>query len=229
MDTLHQIAPGVHTADTTQSFYGLEVGTRMTVLELDAGLLIHSPIALDAKTQALIEGLGKPRWVLAPNLFHHLYVGPWLEAGLEGWAAPGLAQKRPDLSFHGVITPESAPFGDELKVFNLTCFPFSNEVIVYHRPSRTLIVTDLVFNFSPHMPWTTRAVMRCMCGYPGCQTTLVERIGMRRAAARHDLSQLLSWDFDRVIMAHGDVIETGGRAALLNAFRWLGLGPALLR
>lgn len=221
LNMLHQIAPGVHIAQAPQRFFGLEVGARMTVLELEGGLLIHSPIELEP---ALVEAVGQPRWVLAPNLFHHLYAGPWIGAGLEGWAAQGLPKKRPDLSFHGVIADGVQPFGDEIEVLGLTCFPLSNEVVVLHRPSRTLIVTDLVFNLPSSSPWTTRTAMRCLCGYPGCQTTLLERVGMRRDAARRELAQIMSWDFDRVIMAHGDIIETGGRAALQHAFRWLGVG-----
>ena len=99
----------------------------------------------------------------------------------------------------------------------------TREVAVLHRPSRTLVVTDLVFNFAPTAPWFTRAAMRCLCGYPGCSTTLLERVGMKRSAARRELGILASWDFDRLIMAHGEIIETGGKKALLRAFSWLGM------
>lgn len=216
---IRTIVPGVHVAEAPQGFLGIEVGARMTVLELDGGLLVHSPIALEPDT---ISHLGSPRWVLAPNLLHHLYVGPWIDAGLEAWAAPGLPDKRPDLHFHGVVEqPTSHPFGDDLLLMPLACFALTNEVALLHRPSRTLIVSDLVFNFSPEAPWSTRAAMRCLGGYPGCKVTLLERLGMRRAVARRELNALAQWDFDRLIMAHGDVIETGGKKALLDAFRWL--------
>jgi hypothetical protein len=42
-----------------------------------------------------------------------------------------------------------------------------------------------------------------------------------RAAARRSLERILAWDFDRVIVSHGDVLETGGRAALERGFAWL--------
>ena len=32
---------------------------------------------------------------------------------------------------------------------------------------------------------------------------------------------ILAWDFERVTVAHGDVLETGGRAALRESFAWL--------
>ena len=34
-----------------------------------------------------------------------------------------------------------------------------------------------------------------------------------RAAARASLERILAWDFDRVIVAHGDVLERGGHDA----------------
>lgn len=213
-------APDVYVATSELRFFGLEVGARMTALKLRDGVLIHSPLAL---APSCAEQLGQPRWVVAPNMFHHLYVGPWIEAGLEGFAAPGLEHKRPELRFTAVLSsPKQHPFGPEVEVLPLRCFPLSNEVVLLHKPSGTLLVTDLVFNFSPaKTPRFTRAAMRCMCGYPGCQTTLLERVAMRRAAAREDLNTILSWDFDRMIMAHGEPIERDAKASLRHAFRWL--------
>ena len=216
--TLRSIAPGVSVHERAQRFYGLEVGARMTVLALEGGLLLHSPT--DAEP-AEVEALGAPRWLLAPNKLHHLYAGPWMERGLEGWCAPGLPEKRPDLTFAGVVMEECAPFGEEVLLIPLRCFPFTNEVALLHRPSRTLVVTDLVFNFGPEAPWLTRAAMACSGGYPGCRTTIIERIGMDRPTARDELRRLLELDFDRLIPSHGAIIEAGGPEALLSAFSWL--------
>lgn len=201
-------------------FWGLEIGCRMTVLPLRDGLLLHSPIDIDP---AEIEALGTPRWVLAPNRLHHLYAGPWIERGLESWAAPGLPEKRADLRFDHVVEAECEPFGPEVLLIPLRCFELTNEVVVLHRPSRTLIVTDLVFHFTRDWPWLTRAGMWLTAAYPGCRASLIERIGMKRAIARQEIARLLELDFDRLIMAHGAVISTGGKEALRSAYRWLGV------
>lgn len=190
----------------------------MTVMETDEGLLVHSPIALAPES---LREHGDVRWALAPNKLHHLFVGPWSEAGVETWACKGLPEKRPDVAFKGVIEPEHNPFGNDIKVLPLQSFPFSNEVVVLHRPTRTLVVTDLVFNMPPTSPWSTRAFLRASCGYPGCNTTLLERMLMRRAIARREFEEILSWDFERIVMSHGDVVEEDGKAVLENAFRWL--------
>jgi hypothetical protein len=35
------------------------------------------------------------------------------------------------------------------------------------------------------------------------------------------LDRILSWDFDRVIVGHGELLETGGRSAFRDAYAWL--------
>lgn len=218
---MRELADKVHVVEAPQRFFGLEVGARMTVLQLSGGLLVHSPVDLDPSS---VSHLGELRWVLAPNLLHHLYAGRWMAAGAEGWAARGLPEKRPDLRFAGVIEPGASPFGDEVALVPLTCFPFSNEVVLLHRPSRTLVLTDLVFNFPPTAPLLTRLAMRCACGYPGCRATLLERALMKREIARKEIAAILAMDFDRIVLAHGEVIETGGKEALAGAYTWLGAG-----
>jgi hypothetical protein len=43
-----------------------------------------------------------------------------------------------------------------------------------------------------------------------------------RAAARASLATILSWEFDRVIVTHGEVLERGGPAAMRSGFAYLG-------
>lgn len=213
------LAPSLHVVDAPQRFLGLEVGTRMTVLDLAGGLLLCSPIAMEASP---LEAIGEPRWVLAPNLFHHLHVGPWVERGLEAWAARGLDDKRGDVPWAGIVERRH-PFGDEVEVFPLECIPVTNEVVLLHRPSKTLVTTDLLFNLPATAPWSTRTALRLSGAYPGCRCSVLERVAMKRDLARRELSEILDRDFDRVILTHGEVVETGGKEALRRAYAWLGL------
>jgi len=42
-----------------------------------------------------------------------------------------------------------------------------------------------------------------------------------RKLGREVLARLLSWDFDKLIVAHGSCIEHDAKAFVENAFRWL--------
>ncbi len=215
---MRSLTPEVHVVSRSQRFLGLELGARMTVFALSGGVLVHSPVDVDP---AVVNGLGPLKWALAPNLFHHLYLGRWKDAGAACYAPPGLAAKRPDLDLDGVVEQVCDPFGPEVTLIPLQCFPMTQEIALLHHPSGTLVLTDLLFNLSEEMPWATRAAFTCLGGYPGCKTTLLERVGLKRDIARKELSELLALDWDRLIMAHGEVIDSGGKQALRGAFSWL--------
>ena len=90
-------------------FFGVELGTRMTVVRLrSGGLFVHSPVALDRPTREAIDALGSVTAIVAPNLFHHLYVRDWARAypGASLSACPGLATKRKDVAWSRVLGDE---------------------------------------------------------------------------------------------------------------------------
>ncbi len=204
------------------AFLGLELGTRMSVIRFGDDLLLHSPVAPnDALCNALAD-LGRVRWVIGPNRFHHLYLGGWMALGAEGWAVPSLHRKRADLTFSGTVGTAS-PWPDALQTFALSCFPCGDEAVFLHRPSRTLVVSDLLFNFGADTPLLTRVTMRIGLAYPGVCCSALERVLMKRPAARRDLAHILAWDFDRVVLAHGAVVGEGGHDALRQAYDWLAI------
>jgi hypothetical protein len=100
--------------------------------------------------------------------------------------------------------------------------PLANEVVFVHRPSRSLLVCDLAFNVGPDAPWLTRTLFRLWGAYGRLGPTRLERLLVRdKDAARRSLDEVLALDFDRVIVSHGDVLETGGREAFARGFDWL--------
>lgn len=209
-----------------QSFNGLEVGTRMTVLRL-AGerLLLHSPVSLDGSLRAALDAVGRVAYVVAPNRLHHLYAGgvatQYPDARL--WIAPGLETKRPDLRYEAILGDEApVEWRREVEQVFFRGRPFENEVVFFHRETRTLLVCDLAFHFGPRAPLLTRIVMSVIGGYGRFRPTRLDPLLIRdRAAARESLERILAWDFDRVILAHGDVLTSGGRAALRDGYAWL--------
>ena len=213
-------------ADRPQRFYGLEVGTRMTVIRLaDGSLLLHSPVALDAGLRRELDALGPVRYAVAPNRVHHLYAGKVADAypGTRLWIGPGLEKKRPDLVFEGILGDEApAEWKGQVDQTFFRGRPYENEVVFFHRASRTLILCDLAFNFGPRAAAPTRLLMRLLRSYGRFGPSKLDPLLIRdRVAARQSLERILGWDFDRVVVAHGDVLESGGREALREGYAWL--------
>jgi hypothetical protein len=223
---LRRLAQDIWVVERPQRFYGLEVGTRMTVIRLaDGSLLLHSPVALDAELRRELDAVGRVRFAVAPNRVHHLYAGKVAEAYPEArlWVGPGLERKRPDLVFDAVLGDEApAEWKDQLDQVFFRGRPYENEVVFFHRASRTLILCDLAFNFGPRAAAPTRLLMRLLRSYGRFGPSKLDPLLIRdRRAARQSLERILGWDFDRVVVAHGDVLESGGHEALRQGYAWL--------
>jgi hypothetical protein len=164
-------------------------------------------------------------YVVAPNRVHHLYAGDVAKAYPEArlWIAPGLERKRPDLEFVAILDDESPEeWREEVGQTFVRGRPYENEIVFFHRSSRTLILCDLAFNFGPRAAVSTRFLMKLIRSYGRFGPTKLDPFLIRdRAAARKSLERILAWNFDRVIVAHGDIVESGGREALREGYAWL--------
>jgi hypothetical protein len=223
---MKQLHSDLWISDSPLRFLGLEVGARMTVVRLPGGkLLLHSPIAATADLVRDVKALGPVAYLVAPNRLHHLFVGDWQRACPDAstYVAPGLDTKRADLAIAGVLAEEPEPgWKGSVDQVLLGGIPFANEVVFFHRPSATLIATDLAFNIGPSSPPLTRLAFRLGGAYGRLSPTLLERILVRdRAAFRQSLERILAWPFERVVMAHGEVSEKGGREELVRGYSWV--------
>ena len=223
---LRALAEELWVCDQPLRFWGVEVGTRMTVVRLaDGGLWLHSPVRPTAELRAAVDALGPVRWLVAPNRWHHLYVGDWQAAYPEAaaYGAPGLAKKRKDLALAGVLGDDAPPgWAGQIDQIARQGAPVMGEVVFLHRKSRTLIASDSAHNFGDGAPAGTRAFFSLLGGWRGFRTTAVDRLVTRdRAAARASLERILAWDFDCVVVCHGAVLDAGGKAALARAYEWL--------
>jgi hypothetical protein len=223
---LRALALDLWVAERPLRFLGMELGTRMTVLRLaDGGLLLHSPVRLEPRLRAELDALGPVRTLVAPNRFHHLFVADYFAAypDASGYAAPGLDQKRSDLRFHDVLDDEPPPlWAGQLDQLVFRAMPILNEVVFFHPATRTLIITDLVFNVQRAESLIDRVLLQLDGVYRRVALGRVERLFIRdKRAARASIDRMLAWDFDRLVLAHGDVLERGGRDALRAAFTWL--------
>jgi hypothetical protein len=210
----------------------LPLGARMTVVRLaDGGLWLHSPVKLGDAEREEVAALGPVRYVIAPNRFHHLFVAQARAAFPQArfLAARGLAKKRKDFAFDGQLGNDPEPgYAADLSQHIIGGMPVLNETVFLHRSSRTLIASDLLFNAGAPKSLWAKAYLKLMGTYGGpAQSRMVKLAVLDKVAAYHTVRRVLEWDFDRVVMAHGKVIESGGKEALRQATQWLAtaVGP----
>ncbi len=222
---LEPIADNLWVTARRLRFAGVETGTRMTVVRLpDGGLFIHSPIPLAGGVREAVDALGRVKAIVAPSLFHHLSVGEWIAAYPDAvvCCCPGLERKRRDLKWQRVLgdEPEAEWRGEIDQVF-FGARPLENEVVFFHRPSRTLITADAVFNLADHPSRFTR-IVAWLIGNRKPGATYFERVLIRnRAAAREQIDRMLAWKPERIVLAHGDLVPADGGEVLRRAYAWL--------
>ena len=229
--TLTAIAPDLWTATQPLRFLGLAVGSRMTVVRLPSqGLVLISPIELQACDRLALDQLGPVRHIIAPNLFHHLSIGSAqaLYPKAKVWGVDGLAEKRPDLKFDAMLTQpgsfEAALGYLQFQGFE-TILPSGvkpvHETVFCHWPSRTLILTDIAFNFDQCNSFSTRLAAQILGSYKTLRPSRLEKWGSQnKTLVEASVRQVLAWDFDRVVPGHGSIIDAGGKAQFKTGYEW---------
>ena len=94
------------------------------------------------------------------------------------------------------------------------------ENLFFHRATRTLIVTDLVFNMQNEVTGGMKIFFKLNRVYKRFGPSRIFRYFFvdEPKVAAESLRELMHWDFDRVIMSHGEILNTGGKTAIQRGF-----------
>lgn len=231
LDTPKPIAPDLWVADSRPLHTaGLVLPIRMTVMRLAGGdLLLHSPTRLTTDVVRAVEALGRVRHLVAPNSAHWTFTEAWQRAypGAIVWGAPGL-RERPQVQRSGLridrdlaaAAPEAWAGAIGQGVVAAGGF---REVYLFHKASRTLVLTDLVQNMEPaKLPPATRLFARLSAGADGTTPRYLRAVlRLGGAPVREQVGAMLALAPERVVFAHGRWFAEDGAARLARAFSWL--------
>jgi glyoxylase-like metal-dependent hydrolase (beta-lactamase superfamily II) len=231
--SLHALAPDLWIVDAAMpmpkgmfpfaipAFFGA-ASLRMTVVRLSSGgLLLHSPVAPTPALVDEVKALGPVELIVGPCVMHTTFLRPWhaLHERASLHVAPRTKKRLP--AFDGVRElDDAAPIApNDLEQVHMDGHS-NHETLFLHRASRTLIATDLVYNLSKRQGF----VERMWFGLGGVKNPLGVTRYSKKAVRKRDvfaerMQRVLAWDFDRVIMSHGDVVETDGKTAFTRAWQ----------
>ena len=206
--------------------YGLELGTRMTICRLNSGdLWLHSPIKPDEELRQQIDSLGTVRFIVAPNRQHHFFIRDLIAAYPDAllFGSPDQPKKFPELPFDGVLGDKPEPgWSAEIDQVPIRGNLFHDEVVFFHRDSRTLIVADLCISGHPEQPPFTRFVLWLAGVYqkPGPLID-VKLAYLDKKAARSSSEKVMDWDFEQMILSHGHLVRSEAKKVFSRAYRFL--------
>jgi hypothetical protein len=193
---------------------------RMTIVRRrDGDLWVHSPTPLSQKVESEVNSLGKVSEIVAPNNHHHRSLLEWARAFPDAsiFLARGLPAKLPGLSDYRLIEEAAANvWTDDLEVAVMSGVSLFDECVFFHPASRSLIVTDLVQNYAGSSRPT--GLMYHLIFKPlGYKGTIVapplrfDWVVEDRSALERFITTVESWPFSRIIVTHGDVIESDAK------------------
>ena len=204
---------------------GCAFGTRASIVRLaDGGLFVHCPVSLEQGLQAEIAALGPVQHLVAANKMHHFWLAENAEAFPDARVhlAPGLAEKRAALPPGEALGAGPGPWSADLDELLVGGVPTLAETVFLHRKTRTLILTDLAFNLRAPRPPFERVVLRILGAWDCFGPSRIARSFIRdKKQVRRDLDRILAWDFERVVLTHGEIVEKGGRDALRASYSFL--------
>ncbi|MEO8351767.1 MAG: hypothetical protein ABI680_08545 [Chthoniobacteraceae bacterium] len=202
------------------SVLGTDHGRTVTMIRLQSGkLIVHSMAPFSSSDVAEIRALGEPAWLVEAMMLHDTYARQGHDTfpgipfhGPEGFAEVVKFSTRP-------LLPAPDEWAGEVEVLELNGAPRLKEHVFIHRPSRTLIVADLVFNFCAEERGWNRFFHRYVAGfkrYPGMSRIFRVCIS-DRSTFRASLEKVLEANFDRIVVGHGEIIERDGKELLRRA------------
>ena len=199
------------------------IPVRMTVIRLgDGQVIVHSPGPLSPGLRAELAAVGPVAFLVVPQAhgrFAAEAARTYPDAQL--LSAPAAPWRRKALAFHGSLGDRPpAAWAGQVESHLVQGFRLG-EVVLFHRPSRSLVLTDLCFNIHRSFSSPARLFFRANGMWQRFgPSRLIRRLAVSdRTVLGRSLERILQWDFERILPGHGDVIERDGRAALRAAWR----------
>jgi len=207
------------------------VGGRSTAIKLSSGdIWVLASTPFNNETKVAVEKLGTVKYIVAPNVDHHFFLTEWKknypEAKVIGVETLAAKKKSEPWTFDEVYKPDSEnKFGFEADIDAVYFSGFSKKDVAWlHKPTKTLIVADLIFNlpateqFSLSKRRKTGFLTKKLRPYTEFHKSFIWGESKNKAAMAKDAKTVAGWDFERIIPCHGDTIETDAKQAWTAAF-----------
>jgi len=229
-------------------FGRVKIGGRGTIVRLESGsLAVFSPVALTEDVKQKVSEMGEVKYIAALDAEHHIFLGPWHKEypNAQVMGPDVLPEKRAKQNDENV--PFSILFSADKRVetispefdaeFDWEYVPshVNKELVFHHRPTRTLIQADLMFN----LPATEQFSKTGVDPNSGILTKIFVALQSTKGDAKWQqrtiwygtsasdrkgfsasMERINKWGFNRIIPCHGDVMDGDGKGIFEKVMRW---------
>lgn len=206
---------------------GLRFGARLTVARLqDGSLWVHAPFAISDEDETAIRAQGEVAHIVAPNSFHYKEIGAFTRRFPDAqlWVTPALATQLDDVP-HLPLRALPPAWETDFDGVWFDAAAGYEEWVFCQRATRSLIVTDLIINI-PRPDNPLERIMGALWdeGRGPKPSRLVRAAiwaGRERSRARAILDQIAHWNFERIVMAHGNIVSRSAHRVWRRGFDWV--------
>lgn len=198
---------------------GASCYSTMTVILLkDGSYCVHSPSPFDDVCEQFFRNRTISH-LLAPGDWHHFHIGAWATRfpAAKVLICPGVEVKQPSLRYHGFIQDYVSTAGNALSaefeaVFS-EGFSLMHEVVMYHKPTRHLLLVDLVEHIGDDYVGSNRCLRLfwCLFGMWNRPKPAPEyQLGTKnKEQARRFMTWILEshWQIEGIILSHGNNLQ----------------------
>lgn len=166
--------------------------------------------------------------IVAPNSFHCGGVSKALQFFPKArvWGVPQIEKLKPEIRWTHTLEKNNWLFQQQLPLLTMQGMPSVQETVFFEPASKTLIVGDLCFNLMSASGLGAWIILSLFGTY---RKFAVSRFLLKfvkdKEAFSESLADLIKFDFESVVMTHGQPVTGNGRMLLLKAMQERGFAP----
>ncbi len=202
----------------------LELPVRCVVVPVKGGRVMISPGS--KLTDAQLRSAGEVTDLVATSLFHTggMKAAAAAHPKARLWGPPGVREKHAELKWHGILGEDAWVHEAELSMTTIDGQPGLNERVFLHEKSRTLLVTDLVFNIQNPKGLGSFLIYTLFGTYKRFgMSRLFLNAAKDRAAFDASIRKIAALEFDNLVPSHGEAAVKGAKEKFIEALRQRGL------
>jgi len=202
---------------------------RMTLMKCEDGsVVVHSAMALPEGHLKELKDFGRIAAIVIPNYFHDSEA-PWFSERFpeaQIYAPSSLLEKTQSRCPKAKVLSLEQDWNQSPWAQEILCLPIHGlrlvaESFLLHKHSRTLVICDMAFNMNP---LAFGPIERILMGWNrvgrgfGPSRLATTYFMKDKKAAWASLQQISKLDFDRIVVNHGDIVETNGHEIYRQAY-----------
>ena len=213
-------------------FYGMPFTTRMVVVKISHNeLLIHSPINLTESLKQELDKLGKIKYLISPNKIHYWYISDFQKTYPDAitLASDGVQNRAKkagkNIRWDQELKDLELNYFKDLEIIPMLGNRFMTEYTLFHFPSQTWIVTDIIENFEASKINPFFRIITWLGGalHPHGGTTRDQRMLFKgnHHLLKKQIDKVKELKPKQIIMAHGKILDKNIENEIERIFAWV--------